>query len=135
MVAQVARSHTRVGTAALCGLLVIAFVGAGVVKLIRIEFERSGFLRFGYPLWFMTLIGVVEIVGAMMMIFAVTRAVGALLNAAVMVGAVCSHLRAGDGFGMAMPAFVLLVLLLVIAIANRGRLRDVVEARLVSRSA
>ena len=134
MVDEIARSHSRIGMAVLTYLLVLAFLGAGAVKLIPIEFERTNFIHFGYALWFMDLIGVVEIAGALLMISASTRAMGALLNAAVMVGAVCSHLRAGDGIGMATPALILLLLLLVVAAAHRDTLRDGIGARLVSRS-
>ena len=132
---RIAPTRTDKGLTVLAVLLALVFFAAGVAKLIPIEFERSNFVHFGYAMWFMILIGIVELTGATLLLPRRTRALGALLNAAVMVGAATSHLRAGDGIGMAIPALVFLVLLLVVAVFSDAGLRDAVTPRFARTSA
>ncbi len=116
-------------------LFVPLFIVAGAVKLVPIEFERANFAHFGYAPWFMVALGLVEIAGGVMLGARALRLPGALLLAAIMVGAATSHLRAGDGLGMATPALVLLALLLVVAAGNRQGFRRVRPSRLAGQRA
>jgi putative oxidoreductase len=113
------RDYGRFGVSALVGLLFVVFAAAGAVKFVPIDFEVRNFAHFGYAPWFMTLIGIVEAGGAVMLLWRPSRLTGALLLATVMVGAATSHLRAGDGIGTATPAVVLFVLLVVVAATER----------------
>ena len=117
------RSRSRHALSALCLLLGLVFVGGGIVKFIPIDFEVRNFAHFGYAPWFMTLIGVLELGGGLMLIWRPLRLLASLGLAIVMVGAATSHLRAGDGIGMATPALVFFGLLLVVAIAYRHQWR------------
>ena len=45
-------------------LLALVFFLSGAAKLLGLEFEIQAFDRWGYPLWFMYLSGVVEVAGA-----------------------------------------------------------------------
>ncbi len=101
------------------GLLTAVFVVAAAMKFSAVEFEVSGFARFGYPPWFMYAVGAAQLLGAVLLWGRGTVAAGALLLAAVMAGAVASHLRAGDPLPMALPALVLLVLLAGLAWTRR----------------
>ncbi len=109
------------------GLLTAVFVTAAGMKLAALPFEVAGFARFGYPLWFMYMVGAAQLLGAALLWGRGTVAHGALLLAAVMVGAAFSHLRAGDPAVMALPALVLLGFLAGLVYARRGEL---VPARL-----
>lgn len=103
-------------------LLAAVFVAAGVMKLAAVEFEVQGFAHFGYALWFMYAIGVLELGAGLALLFRRSAAPAALLLGVVMVGAAFSHLRAGDGVLLALPALVLLVLLALVGAARRGGL-------------
>jgi uncharacterized membrane protein YphA (DoxX/SURF4 family) len=107
---------------ALRALLAAVFVLAGSMKLAATEFEVQGFAHFGYALWFMYAIGVLELGAGLALLFRRAATPAALLLGAVMVGAAASHLRAGDGVLLAVPALVLLALLAAVGAARRGDL-------------
>ncbi len=107
---------------ALRALLAAVFVLAGGMKLAAVEFEVQGFAHFGYALWFMYAIGVLELGAGLALLFRRAATPAALLLGAVMVGAAASHLRAGDGVLLAVPALVLLALLAAVGAARRGDL-------------
>jgi hypothetical protein len=95
------------------------FLIAAGMKLAALDFEVAAFARFGYAPWFMVAIGAGQLAGAALLLTRRFAGAGALLLAAIMVGAVVSHLRAHDPLAMAVPASLLLVLLLGIAYARR----------------
>lgn len=110
----------RVGGVALRGLLTVVFLVAGGMKFAAVPFEVAGFARFGYPLWFMYVVGALQLLGAVLLWTRGCVALGAGLLAVLMVGAVGSHLLAGDPALMPLPAFVLLILLSGVAYARRS---------------
>ncbi|WP_336492202.1 DoxX family protein [Methylobacterium nigriterrae] len=67
-------------------------------------------------------VGVAQLIGAGLLWVRGYVAHGALLLAVLMVGAVGSHLRAGDPALMPVPVFVLLILLASLAYARRSEL-------------
>ena len=105
---------------ALRALLAAVFVFAGCIKLAAVDFEVQGFAHFGYAPWFMYAIGVLELGAGLALLLRRSAAPAALLLGAVMVGAAASHLRAGDGVLLALPALVLLALLAAVGVARRG---------------
>ena len=73
-------------------LLVFIFLGSGAAKLASLEYELLAFARWGYPLWFMYLTGVIEVLGGLALLW---RRVTALVAAGLgcfMIGAVATHL-------------------------------------------
>ncbi len=117
-----ARRRARVRVRAepvLRALLAAAFVLAGCMKLAAVEFEVRGFAHFGYAPWFMYAIGVLEAGAGLALLRRRAATPAALVLGAVMVGAAASHLRAGDGALLALPALVLLALLAVVGSAAR----------------
>jgi hypothetical protein len=112
----------RAGSAVLRGLLTVVFLAAAGMKFAAVPFEVEGFARFGFPLWFMYVVGVLQLLGAVLLWTPGCVALGAGLLAVLMVGAVGSHLLAGDPVLMPLPAFVLLILLSGIAYARRAEL-------------
>jgi uncharacterized membrane protein YphA (DoxX/SURF4 family) len=103
-------------------LLAAVFVLAGWMKLAAFGFEVRAFEHFGYAPWFMYAIGALEAGAGLALLSRRAAAPAALLLGAVMVGAAASHLRAGDGVLLAMPALALLALLAVVGAARRGDL-------------
>ena len=73
------------------GLLVLIFLGSGLAKLSGLEFERVAFARWGYPLWFMYLTGLIEVLAGLALLW---RRITALVAAGLgcfMIGAVLTH--------------------------------------------
>ncbi len=101
-------------------LLGLAFVGAGASKLVGAEQMVDDFVRFKYPRWFMYFTGAVEGIGALGLLAGIFVPVLALLGgsllAATMVGAVFTHIRAGDSVSRTLPPVVLLVLALAVIV-------------------
>jgi putative oxidoreductase len=115
----------EIATIVLQILLGLAFLAAGGSKLAGAQSQKGEFKRFGYPLWFMYLTGILESIGALGMIVGVFSPVwkvpAGLLLAAVMVGAILTHVRVKDPDKKLMPATVLFLLALaVIAIYFLG---------------
>ncbi len=109
----------RIGLWSLRGLLAVLFIAAGIMKLMATPFEVESFAHFGYARWFMYAIGVAELAGGLALLSRGLVQHGILGMAVVMMGAVGSHWRAGDGFASAAPALVVLGLLLILAAAQR----------------
>ncbi|ACL60722.1 DoxX family protein [Methylobacterium nodulans] len=113
----------RIGGVVLRGVLTAVFALAAGMKLMAVPFEVASFTRFGYPLWFMTVVGVGQLLGVALLWVRGWTAHGALLLAAIMVGAVASHLRAGDPVPMMLPAALLLCVLLGLVYVRRAEWR------------
>jgi uncharacterized membrane protein YphA (DoxX/SURF4 family) len=79
----------------------------------------EGFTRFGLPLWFMAFIGACELAGAVGLLIRPLATWAAIGLAAIMAGAVVLHLQY-DGFAPALPAAVLLLLMVYVAWQRRG---------------
>ncbi|WP_018261679.1 DoxX family protein [Methylobacterium sp. WSM2598] len=127
-------NRLRTGGLVLRGLLTAVFLLAAGMKFAAVPFEVSGFARFGYPLWFMYAVGAGQLVGAVLLWIRGWTALGALWLAAIMIGAVGSHLRAGDPVPMMLPAAVLLMLLAGLAYARRSELLDGLPRSAVQRA-
>jgi putative oxidoreductase len=72
------------------GSLMFAF--AGTLKLIGSSVESDGFRVFGLPIWFMYVVGVVEITGVVLLLFTKRPLIGAALLCVVGAGAAFEHL-------------------------------------------
>jgi putative oxidoreductase len=94
-------------------LLAVAFLGAGGSKLASHPMMIATFNGFGYPLWFMYVTGVIELTGAVLVLFPRLAYFGAALLTCVMVGAIVSHLTHGQAAKVPLP-LILLVLALAV---------------------
>ena len=99
-------------------LLALIFVGSAIPKLMGSEQMVVRFEAWGYPAAFSGVIGVVEIVGGLMVLFPRAAFLGAALLSLEMVGAVFTHLRTGIGS----PSFAFVALALAIGLAWLTRL-------------
>lgn len=104
-------------------LLAFAFGSAGIMKLIGNPTMIEIFTNFGLPIWLMYFIGTAEVAGALGLIF------GAKLNpilprlaasglGLIILGAIAMHFM-NDPLTKAIPAFVLLALLLLYIFGNK----------------
>jgi len=73
-------------------LLALAFGAAGLSKLAGVPQMVQVFDAIGFGQWFRYLTGVVEVVGAVLLLVPATGFLGGLLLTATMVGAVATHL-------------------------------------------
>lgn len=72
--------------------LTLGFLFSGGMKLIAHEMQVQNFENFGYPMWFMYLIGGLEVLAAVLIFLPPTRLWGALLIIVIMIGAIGTHL-------------------------------------------
>ncbi|MDV6271467.1 DoxX family protein [Rhodococcus globerulus] len=111
------------------GLLALVFVAAGASKVVGKRekmIEKTPYVQ-DFPQWAVRAIGVAEVLGAIALIVpafigsvAVLVPIAAVALALVMVGAVVTHLRRGEGISAAAPAIVLALLALFVAWGRFG---------------
>ena len=99
-------------------LTALAFLAAGGSKLSSAPEMVEMFQRIGFGQWFRYVTGSLEVIGALLLLMPRTAATGGWLLAAVMFGAVGTHLFIIGGSPI--PAFVLFVLAVTIG-WNRWR--------------
>jgi putative oxidoreductase len=98
----------------LCFLLGLFFIMAGGKKLLGQEAQIDSFFRWGYPLWFLYLIGAIELVGGISLLIPQLRFFAILILSVTMIGALVTHYRAGELAAVPVPV-ILLILLLILA--------------------
>ena len=89
---QSSRPSRRIGAWTLQGILAAAFLAAGAAKLAGVPFMVDLFAQIGIGQWFRVVTGVVEVVGAVALLFPGLASIGALWLGGTMVGAVATHL-------------------------------------------
>jgi uncharacterized membrane protein YphA (DoxX/SURF4 family) len=90
-------------------VLALAFAGAGIAKLLSAPMMVAEFALFGYPQWFLYVVGALEVLSAIFVLVPRLRAVATGVVICIMVGAIFSHVTHGQ-FGMAIGPVILLVL-------------------------
>ncbi len=103
-------------------LLGVLFLVAGGTKLAASESQLAGFIRWGYPAWFLYVVGFVEAAGAIGLLVPRLAGLSAVLLGGTMVGAALTHLVHGERSAVPVP-LVLLCLLGAVAYARRDSLR------------
>ena len=94
----------KIITWVLAGLLALAFLNAGISKLIGAEMQIKNFESWGYPLWFRFPVGLIEIVlaiGILVPKFRKLTVYGIFVWAAV---AIITHLQAAQATMAIAPA-------------------------------
>jgi putative oxidoreductase len=74
----------------------LSLIASGVPKLLGVEQLAQNFARWGYPPWFLPVVGVIEVVGGIATLLPRTRFYGAALLTGTMGGAILTHLRFGE---------------------------------------
>lgn len=108
------------------GLLAAAFLLAGGLKIYGLPMLVEEFQHIGLGQWFRYATGLLEVVGAITILVPRRAAFGAVLLTCVMVGAITAHLFVIGGSPI--PAIVLLLLSVTIAIAHRSQIGAVLDA-------
>ena len=94
-------------------LLALVFLAAGGSKLVAPEGQAESFVRWGYPPWFMYVVGIMEVIGAILVLVARVRFIGAVLLGGIMVGAFFTHWQAGENGAIPVPLFLLTLITIV----------------------
>jgi putative oxidoreductase len=89
---ETAKAPRRIGSWALQGLVAAAFLAAGGAKLAGVPFMVQLFAQIGVGQWFRIVTGVVEIIGAVALLYPGLASIGGLWLGGTMVGAVATHL-------------------------------------------
>ena len=103
---------------ALTALLAAFFLVAGGAKLASSASSSANFARWGYPGWFMYVVGVVEAGGAIALLIPRAAGFAAILLCGTMVGAALTHLAHGETTAAPVP-LVLLALVALVGYARR----------------
>jgi uncharacterized membrane protein YphA (DoxX/SURF4 family) len=88
---QLDRPSRRIGAWTLQGILAVAFVAAGSAKLAGVPYMVELFNQIGIGQWFRVVTGIVEIAGAIALVFPGLASIGALWLGGTMVFAVATH--------------------------------------------
>ncbi|NEW08955.1 DoxX family protein [Paenibacillus sp. SYP-B3998] len=106
------------------GLLSLAYFIFSFMKLSGNEMQVQSFTEtYGYSVGFMYVIGVIELLAAIGLLIGFKKPRIAFYSAGVIVitmaGAVFTHLRVGQGMGMATVPLILLILALIVFLGRR----------------
>ncbi|MCM3666559.1 DoxX family protein [Mesobacillus subterraneus] len=93
------------------GILAFIFLGAGAGKVLGSRMHKENFIQWRLPQWFRLVTGIVELVGAGLLIIGFWHndyaAAGAILLGFTAIGGVLTHLRVKDRFQETMPIAVI----------------------------
>jgi putative oxidoreductase len=89
---ELRRPSRRIGAWALQGIVAAAFLAAGSAKLAGVPYMVELFNQIGAGQWFRIVTGVVEVTGAIALVFPGLASIGALWIGGTMVFAVATHL-------------------------------------------
>ena|SRR3989344_5965499 len=94
------------------GILILIFAVEGITKLLSLKFQTDFFAGSYYPSWFMYLIGILELAGAIGLLVPKFRKYANLGLLGIVIGAFYTHIIIRrDAFQMMILAIVALVLL------------------------
>lgn len=96
--------------------LCLGMASTGIVQLLKVEEEVDSMNRLGYPIYFLTIIGVWKILGVIAVLIPKFGLVKEWAYAGfffAMTGAIASHIAINDPIGELFPPLLLLVLTVV----------------------
>jgi hypothetical protein len=83
-------------------------------KLVAKKEKLEQFKRFGYPIWFMRLLGLAEILACVCLLFSQTRYYSIGIFMVILIGAIYTHLKVNDSKKEIMAPIIVVLHLLVI---------------------
>lgn len=86
-----------------CGLVALAFLGAGGSKLAGVPMHVEHFDQWGYPQWFRIFVGGVEVTAGALLLVPRMASYAAAVLVLVMIGAVGTHVMHGEWMETAPP--------------------------------
>lgn len=116
----------KIGSIAIWILIVIETVmmgGAGASKFFATEMWTGLFTDWGYPVWFTFVVGIAEVIAALLLLFPKLSAYAAGLLTAIMLGAIGTLLTNPNDLGLKAPLLHLVVLGIILTARWPRRLR------------
>ena len=110
----------------LSGLVAAMMLMAGAPKLMGQEKVVQDFAAMGFPSWFVYLIGVMEVGGAILLLIPKTAAFGVVILGVTMIGAVGTLIKMGDIPGSLIP-FAFLVVIGIIGWLRQDQFRKLLD--------
>ncbi len=104
---------TTILSCSLCIALGFVFICIGMAKLAAPGAAEQTMAHWGFPEWFPVFIGVLEVAGGVLVVFRRTTTLGAAVLGGVMLGAVATHLHAGEPIRALLPAALLVPVTIV----------------------
>lgn len=101
-------------------IIALAFFVSANVKLASFAEAATQFANWGYPVWWLYLVAAVELLGAVGVLIPKTTRIAASALLVLMLGAIYTSFSFGDSLVAAVPAIVLLVLLSMLLLLQRG---------------
>ncbi|MEQ8248295.1 MAG: DoxX family protein [Alphaproteobacteria bacterium] len=89
-------------------VLAAIFILAGGAKLAQVKMMKDNFAKYGFPPWFLRVVGAGEVTGGVLLLIPSLAVLGATGLAVIMVGAVIAHVMSKEA-PMAVAPLVLLV--------------------------
>jgi putative oxidoreductase len=84
-------------------LLALGYVAAGLPKILGDRAMVLQFAHWGYPRWFVPVIGSVELLGSILLLVPRAARIGVIILAVVMAGAAYTLLSHGEGLQVLAP--------------------------------
>lgn len=109
-------------------LVALLFCAAAVPKLGQIEFEVEAFGNFGLPLWSMLLVGVFEVIAAVMLVIRRATTLGAIIGVGIMINAFFAHIHAAE-YPNVVPSLVVTAMLVWLGLRRRHAFADWISPR------
>ena len=104
----------------LLGLLFLLSGGSKMAEIRGPGMHTADFQSWGYPLWFMYVVGAWEVIGGVLLLVPSTRFYGASLMSVDMIGATVTTAHASQFNKLAFPLILLILLLWVAASLRPG---------------
>lgn len=114
---------------ALTALIILANLMGAAMNLSGNKEAVDGAAKVGYPENTLFGIGVAVLISTAIFAVPKTAVLGAILLTGYMGGAVATHVRAGEGWGATIPAFIFGALVWVALLLREPRLRAVLPIR------
>jgi putative oxidoreductase len=109
----------KIGLWIITVLSTFGMLGGGITKLMGMPDHIAHFTGWGYPVWFMYLIGVAETLGGLALLYPRTATLASGVLVPVMAGAVFTHVKAAE-YPQIFPALVLSILIGIVGYARRS---------------
>ena len=96
--------------------LALGMLSTGIVQLLNVEDEVKNITQLGYPVYFLTILGVWKLLGVVAVLiprFALLKEWAYAGFFFAMSGATCSRIAAGDSFAEIAPSLLLLILTVI----------------------
>lgn len=115
---------------ALTVLIALAFLAAGSAKVLGQEAMVLAFSSFGLPEWFRIAIGILEIVGALLLVIPAFSGMASFGLSIIMIGALACHTM-HDPITKAIPALVFFMMLTYIYFVRKNVVPKVLQKYLI----